>query len=177
MDTKILTDFYKLHILKDEGGFVADLDFIFLKSFEAFRHGTAIIGTACKAKRKLSSALLGAVPDAPFINALVNTYTDLNPINETRWLRATANDSWNLAKQHDVKVIPRPVFYPWCPSNKRFLAGGSIVTKRSAAMQVWNNTPVDVLKKTIIGDLVAEIMAGQQATAVTHIPGLTLLFD
>jgi hypothetical protein len=165
---------YKLYLF---GGFLCDLNFIFLKSFEEFRHNPVVIGLNCKAKKKLSSDMIGAIPESPFIKSLLDTYKGVNPATESNWTKASANDSWMLALQHTVTILPRPTLFPWCSSNKQFVNGKPVLFKKSHAFRIWNNTPVEVLRKTCLGPTIKEIESGHSSSNVSVKEGILFTFD
>jgi hypothetical protein len=171
-DQRIICDMYRLQTLEKEGGFFADLDFLFLGSFETLRHNEAIIGTQCKSKKKLACGLMGAVPGAAFIRAYIEAYKDWTPEEQTKWWKFANNIPWNLSLLHPVTVIPRPVFYPWCWSNKKFLQGIPIHTKKSIACHLWESLhpdlTVDDLKKTTVASYI-ETLYGETKTSVVSV--------
>jgi hypothetical protein len=176
-NSKIIRDHHGLNILYKHGGFLADLNFIFLKSFDEFRHAPVTIGLSCKAKKKLSGDLIGAEPGSAFIKDLIDTYKDVNPATEENWYKASANDSWMLALQHEVSILPRPTLFPWCSSNKNFVKGRPVLMKKSAAFRIWHDLDVNTLRKTCIASVIDEIESGHTSANVSVKPGMLFTFD
>jgi len=156
---------FRLRTLEREGGFFAELDFVFLKSFEALRHHKAVIGIQSLDKQKLCSALIGAVPGCAFIKACIG---------------ASEDELWNIAKTQDVHVVRRPVFYPLCWSNRTFFKGKQISLKNSVAIHLWEplhpDLTVEALGRTVLGPVIKEIIDGEKQAIVTCRPGGTLVF-
>ena len=157
---------YRLQTLWEEGGFFCDLDCVFLKSFEKFRDTTAIIGTQCKQKKKLSTRLLAAKPGSEFIRA----YLD-DPLT----------NAWDISHRHAVSILNRPVFYPVAQSNKTFWSGGKTCLKNAHALHLWAEqkpeVTVDALRQTSLQPYVESVMDDRpQGTAQIH-PGVILTFD
>lgn len=176
-DRNVMKQYHGLYKLYLFGGFLCDLNFIFLKSIEEFRHNPVVIGLSCKAKKKLSNDLIGAEPESPFIKDLIDTYKGVNPATEENWIKASANDSWMLALQHNVTVLPRPTLFPWCSSNKQFVQGKPVLFKKSHAFRIWNNVDVATLRKTCLGPTIAEIESGQTSSNVSVKSGMLFTFD
>jgi len=180
-DQRIICDLYRLHTLEKEGGFFADLDFVFLGSFETLRHNEAIIGTQCKSRKKLACGLMGSIPGAAFIRAYIEAYKDWTPEEQKKFWKFANDIPWTLSEKYSVAVIPRPAFYPWCWSNKKFLQGGPINTKKSVAMHLWESLhpelTVEQLKTTCVGNSIREILGEGAKTAVSITQGGTLTFN
>jgi len=179
-DPRLISDIFKLQVLEREGGFACDLDFLFLSSFEKFRHNDAVIGVQCKAKRKLTCSIIGSKPNAEFVYSYIDTLTHLSPAQIANYDKITNVIPWELSARYPVTVLPRPVFFPWCWSNKKFLTGGALNVKQSAAMCVWGTVypsiTLDDLKKTSISKIIEKIETNNQPTAVTSRPGGILQF-
>jgi len=160
-DQRISCDIHRLRTLQTEGGFFADLDFVFLGSFETLRHNEAIIGIQCKAKQKLACGLMGSVPGGAFITAYLDAYKDWTPEEQSKWWKFANTVPWTLSKLHPVTVIARPMFYPWCWSNKKFIKGGVINLKKSVAIHLWESlypeVNVEALKKTAVARWIKEL--------------------
>jgi hypothetical protein len=156
---------FRLRTLDRDGGFFAELDFVFLKSFETLRHHNAVIGIQSLDKQKLCGALIGAVPGSAFIKACIG---------------ASEEELWNIAKTQDVHIVRRPVFYPLCWSNRTFFKGKQISLKNSVAIHLWESLhpglTVDALGNTVLGSVIKEIADGEKQPIVTCRPGGTLVF-
>lgn len=180
-DQRIAVDMYRLQTLNTEGGFFADLDFLFLGSFDALRHNEAIIGTQCKAKKKLCCCLMGCVPGSAFIKAYIEAYNEWTPAEQLKWWKFANTVPWNLSLKHPVHIVARPVFFPWCWSNKKFLLGNPVSLKNSLAMHLWESLhptmTVDDLKKTVVGNAIKEVQGELQASTVSVKPGGLLTFN
>jgi hypothetical protein len=163
-DQRIAADYFRLCILESEGGFYADLDFVFLKSFETLRHNQAVIGTQCPQKFKLACGLMGAVPHSAFIKAYLESYKEWNPAAEKKfWIHANVIP-WNLSKLHPVTVLPRKIFYPLAWSNKTFWTGKPICMNNAMAIHLWESKHPDITKevltKTPLGSTIHEMLYG-----------------
>ena len=177
---RLIMDVFRLEILGEHGGFFCDLDFIFLSSFEKFRHNKAVIGIQCKAKKKLACSIIGAEPDSEFIMSYLDRLQSFPLDDLTKYERVANTIPWDLSKVHPVSVLPRPVFFPWCWSNKKFLTGGALNVKQSAAVCVWGTVypeiTMDDLKKTSIARIIEKVEMDVQPTAVTSMPGCIVQF-
>lgn len=180
-DQRIICDMYRLRTLEREGGFFADLDFVFLGSFESLRHNEALIGTQCRAKKKLACGLMGCVPGAAFIRAYIAAYDNWTPKEQIKFWNYANSVPWALSSIHPVTVVPRPAFYPWCWSNRKFLAGAPINIKTAIAIHLWESLhqdlTVDVLKTTVIGPAIAKVQGQPAPSPVAVMPGRTLTFE
>ena len=180
-DQRIACDMYRLQTLNTEGGFFCDLDFLFLGSFETLRHHEAVIGTQCKAKQKLCCCLMGSVTGSAFIRAYIDAYKEWTPAEQKKWWKFANTIPWNLAQQHPIHVVARPVFFPWCWSNKKFLQGMPVKVTHSIAMHLWESLhpelTVEDLKKTVIAAVIKELHGETQPTAVSSKPGGLLTFN
>lgn len=166
-DQYILCDLYRLRTLWEEGGFFCDLDFVFLKSFEKFRDATAVIGTQCKQKQRLSYAIVGSMPGSAFVRACLDEYHTSNP--------------WDLVQRHPVTVLGRPAFYPVAYSNTSFWRGGNVCLKNAHAIHLWakQNPALTVtdLRKTVLSHSVESILGDRPRGVAQLLPGILLSFD
>ena len=162
---------HRFRTLWEEGGWYADLDFVFIKSFDDLRDNKAVIGTLCKQKRRLASGLMGAVPGAAFIKA----YLDCDP-------SPTANTvPWSLAFTHEATVVPRTVFYPVAMSNKLFWDGGYVSLRNARAVCRWGalkpSLGVEDLKKTILMKQVEAVLRDEPLSVAQRVQGTTLVWE
>ena len=178
-DLHSMTDYYRLQVLLAEGGFFCDLDFVFLKEFNALRHYPAVIGVQCKQKMKLSCGLLGAIPDSTFIKAYIESYKDWTPEEKTVTFANVV--PWRLSQEYPVQVIPRSAFYPVAWSNKTFWQGQPVPLKNSYAIHLWEalhpDLSVDMLKRTCLSADIAKITGEPSKPAVVQVREGLLSFD
>lgn len=160
-DQRLQHDVHRLRVLNAEGGWYADLDFVFLKNFEAIRHNQAVIGVQCKQKAKLNCALLGAVPGSKFMAAYLDSYKEWTPEQEKHvWTYANIIP-WKLSQEHPVLVLDRAAFYPVAWSNKSFWGGKPVNLQTSYAVHLW-----ETLHPTLT---VEGLYASGMAIELTHI--------
>lgn len=178
-DQRIFCDVYRLKTLLAEGGFYCDLDFLFFKSFYDLRRYRAVIGTQCKAKCKLACGLMGAQPNAEFIEAYLEMYNQWTPEQEKQWWTYANSIPWNLAYIYPVTVLDRSVFYPWAWSDKKFLKGAKIRFEQSLAIHLWEHLhptmTVEDLKATCIGELIKHWRNSNNVAFLK--PGKIISFD
>lgn len=181
IDQRIICDVYRLQTLWAEGGFYCDLDFVFLKSFDKFRDNEAIIGTQCKQKCKLACGLMGARPGSAFIKAYLDRYQEWSPDLQKKFWVVANNWPWDLAQQHPVTVLPRPVFYPVAWSNKSFWTGGKVALRNAHALHLWETLKPDLtldgLRKTCLSSHIEQVYAEDIAGVARRIAGTTLVWD
>jgi hypothetical protein len=175
-DQCLIHNVHRLRTLWEEGGWYADLDFLFLKAFNHIRDAEAVIGTQCKQKSKLNCALLGARPGSAFIKAYLDKYDEWTPEQE----KHANNISWELSQRHSVLVLPRPAFYPVACSNKNFWVGGKTCIKNSYAVHLWGTlhptATVADLRRTVLQEKVEEALGERTNCVVHHLPPIMVSF-
>lgn len=181
-DQRLIHDTHRLQTLWAEGGWYADLDFVFLKDFHPLRDADAVIGTQCKQKSKLNCALIGSRPGSPFIRAYLDKYLECKPDDYKKaWWVYANNIPWELSQAHAVTVLPRPAFYPVAWSNKNFWAGGRTCLRNSYAVHLWEtlhpDVTVDSLRKTVLREHVEETLGERTASIVRLLPGRIISFE
>jgi len=176
---EVSIDLYRLRILEEEGGFVSNLDFLFLRNFEKLRHAEAVIGIQCKQKKKLCNNLIGAVPGAEFIKEFKHQYEECirtGPMN--RLLKYSSSLAWDLSMMYNVVILDRKVLYPVAWSNKNFWSGSVPNIKHSFAVHLWESyypdLTLETLKKSGLYSEVVRITndATDQVPSVTRRSGI-----
>lgn len=170
-DQRLIHDVHRLRTLWEEGGWYADLDFIFLKAFNMLRDADAVIGTQCKQKSKLNCALLGAKPGSAFIKAYLDKYEEWTPDQQKHVWTYANNIPWDLSQRHSVMVLPRPAFYPVAWSNKNFWAGGKTCIKNSYAVHLWETLHPTItvadLRRTVLQAKIEEAL-GERTNSIVR---------
>ena len=180
-DQRIICDMFRLQTLWERGGWYCDLDFVFLGSFEKYRHHPAVIGTQCKQKCKLACGLMGAVPGAAFIRAYIDSYCTWTPAEQKTFWTYANKVPWDLSTKHPVEVLARPIFYPVAWSNKAFWKGGKVSLKNSVAIHLWETLhpelSLDLLRQTVLAPLIEDVLTERQRGVAELLPGVTLTFQ
>lgn len=180
-DQRLIVDVFRLQTLWEQGGFFADIDFVFLKSFEPLRDNQAIIGTQCKQKQKLACGLMGCVPGSPYIRAYLDSYCAWDPKQEKHvWTFANCIP-WDLSFKFPVTVLSRPAFYPVAWSNKTFWTGAKTCLKNSYCLHLWETLKptltIQDLRRTDLNATVEAVMDGQPTGVVQFQSAAILHFD
>lgn len=136
-DPETSNDLFKLKTLYDEGGFFLSLNFIFIKSFEFLKNFKSCIAIQCKSKKKVSYLCIGSEPQSAFIKDILKSYDDWTPLEKHNYVKYANFQPWEIAVKHCVYMIPRPIMFPWCASNKIFFLGLNIGLKQSLAIYIW----------------------------------------
>jgi hypothetical protein len=143
-DQRLQHDIHRLRVLNTEGGWYADLDFVFLKNFEALRHNQAIIGIQCKQKAKLNCALLGCIPGSKFMAAYLESYKEWTPEHEIHTWAFANSVPWKLSRLYPVTVVDRAAFYPVAWTNKGFWNGRPVPLYATYAVHLWESMNPDL---------------------------------
>ena len=154
-DCRVLSDYLRLKILLEEGGFHSDLNFIFIRNFELLRHNTAVIGEQLPRTHKLNNSLLGAVPNCLFIKAYLSHYDchwtpkELKKIHNFRRVIPS-----NLSTRYTITVLPKKNLYPIACSTKSFFEEAQVCLKDSYAVCLWNR--LDITKEKLTKSVIAK---------------------
>lgn len=180
-DQRLIVDVYRLLTLWEEGGFFADLDFVFLKSFETLRDNQAIIGTQCKQKQKLACGLMGCLPGSTFIRAYLDSYQQWDPKQEKHvWTYANCVP-WDLSTKFPVTVLNRPAFYPVAWSNKTFWSGAKTCLKNAYCLHLWETLKptltIQDLRQTDLRPIVEQVLDDLPVVGAQFLPPVLLSFD
>ena len=177
-DQYAISEYNRLQILWEEGGFCCDLDFVFLKAFDTLRDTRDLIGTQCKQKQKLAFAIMASVPGSPFIQEFLEfyraTWTPGRKFTDTP-------DVWNMAQRHQVTFLNRPVFYPVAMTNRTFWTGGAVCLRNSYAVHLWFSlrpllTSGD-LRLTVLKHVVEAVIDDLPTGTARALPPVMLTFD
>jgi hypothetical protein len=155
-DQRLPHDVFRLRTLAENGGFYADLDFVFLKDFAPLRENKAVIGIQSLSKKKLNCALMGCEPRNSFIWRYLDAYKSWKPEAEKTFWDYANTVPWRLWKDapEDVSVLPIRAFYPVAWSNKTFWRGELEIGPQSYAVHLWESlhpdlTVPDLLKTSL----------------------------
>ena len=175
-------DVFRLQTLVPEGGFYADLDFVFFKPFDTLRHHEAIIGTQCKQKMKLACGLMGCIPGSKYMTEYLSRVKDWDPkVNQKKFWLFSNCVPWELAMKmpDSVKVLDRVLFYPVTWSNKSFWTGSPVKLTNSHCLHLWEHLhptlTVEDLRKTCLRDVIDRL--DEPAAGVVKVgPGILMTF-
>lgn len=138
-DQRILADVHRLQVLITEGGFYADLDFVFLQSFAPLLQHAAVIGTQNTQKKKLNCALLGSTPGHDFFINYLQAYENWTPTDEKKFWSFANTVPYQLSREVPITVLPVQAFYPVAWSNDSFFAGHPHNLKDAYACHLWES--------------------------------------
>jgi hypothetical protein len=157
-DQRLPHDVARLKTLVMEGGFYADLDFVFLKEFADLRNHKAVIGIQSLSKKKLNCALMGCGERADYMWKYLDTYKAWTPDKQKTFWEYANTVPWNLWKGHPdlVTVLPIRAFYPVAWSNKTFWNGGLTVGPGSYAVHLWESLHPDLTVADLMNTSVKE---------------------
>jgi hypothetical protein len=160
VDQRLPHDIHRLTTLTTEGGFYADLDFVFVKEFADLRNNLAVIGIQSLAKKKLNCALMGCVPGSEYMTKYLNSYKLWIPQKQRTFWDYANTVPWNLSIINPGLVTVRPIrdFYPVAWSNKTFWQGSLKIGPGSYAVHLWESLhpdmTIDDLMKTDLATVI-----------------------
>ena len=180
-DQRLVHDVHRLQTLWERGGYYADLDFIFLKHFEGLSDNDAVIGTQCKAKKKLNCSIMGCTPGSAFIRAYIDAYKNWTQNHEKEFWTYANTIPWSLSQTLPVTVLAKKAFMPVSWSNKSFWEGKATCLKVSYAVHLWESLHTTLcvtdLMKTVLRPFIEDIL-NDIPRGLVHIKnGITLNFD
>jgi hypothetical protein len=178
-DQRLAGDVFRLQTLYANGGWYADLDYVFLNDFSKLADNRAVIGVQCKQKKKLNCSILGAEVCSSFIKAYLDSYKEWAPKDEKEFWHYANIVPWGLSEKYPVTVVPKKALMPLSWSNKTFWKGGHLNLSDSYAVHLWGslhpNLTIEDLKKTVLKGPIEDLeTAPKSLVAVT--PGLLMTF-
>lgn len=136
-DQRILADLHRLQVLITEGGFYADLDFVFLAPMTDLLKHDAVIGVQNQQKKKLNCAMLGSAPAHDFFIHYLDAYDSWTPTDEKKFWSFANTVPWRLSEEIPITVLPTQAFYPVAWSNESFFNGIPHNLSNAYACHLW----------------------------------------
>lgn len=118
----------RLKALKKYGGVYFDLDFVPVKPIDELRQYTAFV--ARQPDGIICNAAIGATPNHPWINAMLDNYGD--------YQKKDASWGCYIIESHltdDVKILPTDMFYPYGHNDKP-----NPPTENTLAYHLWEGS-------------------------------------
>lgn len=180
-DQRLIHDVHRLQTLWERGGYYADLDFVFLKHFEGLSASDAVIGTQCKAKKKLNCSIMGCAPGSSFIKSYIDAYKLWTHKHEKEFWTYANTIPWALSQTMPVTVLAKRAFMPVSWSNKSFWEGKTTCLKFSYAVHLWESLHPDLrvadLLKTDLRPFIEDIINDIPRGLVHLQQGIIVNFD
>lgn len=131
-----LADYYRLWVLKEHGGIYLDDDMLCFKSFDPLLENNVFFGVdhVDKQRTVINNAIIGSVPDHPFIIRLIEILEDEMPKDRgqifghyivkelskhgfKRGYSSLAQKNAKIQRINDVTIYPGEFFYPYYGKN------------------------------------------------------------
>ncbi len=109
-----VSDYVRLHVLSERGGFYLDTDMLLLQSLSPLVENTCVLGE--EENRVISAGMIGAEPHHPYIVACKKFYDDhqQETITIPRVMSLIYKD---IEGKDKIKVLPPKTFYPFSQQN------------------------------------------------------------
>lgn len=105
-----VADYARLRILENEGGFYLDTDMLLVKPLTPLLGKSLVVGE--ESPGMINAAILGAVPQHPFIQECIHFY-DTHAEETITIPRVISNLYSTYNGDKDITVYPQKVFYPF----------------------------------------------------------------
>ena len=109
-----VSDYARLHILYEEGGFYLDTDMLLLQSLNTLLENECVLGE--ETKGTISAGVIGCTPKHPFIFSC-RRYYDENPAQTITIPRVISGVFEKYENKSSLKVYPPKTFYPFSAEN------------------------------------------------------------
>lgn len=141
------SDFLRLQILADEGGFYADMDSLFLRPpSPSWRAAPCIMGEECSPLAdqgigSLCNAWIGAQPGSRFIRRWLH---EMPSHYDGSWSHHSTILPWRLSRRDPagIKVMPETAFYPF-PANREGLRSlfekNHPIPRKANSIHLWHH--------------------------------------
>lgn len=129
-----VSDYARLAILEQHGGFYLDTDMFLVQSLSPLLENTCVLGE--EAPGVISAGMIGAVANHPFITSCKTQYNNINQ-ELTTIPRVLSKIYTFSADKENITVLPSHVFYPFDSYHiKEF--HGQTLNKETLGVHMWN---------------------------------------
>lgn len=158
-----VSDYARLFILKQYGGFYLDTDMLLLRSLDGCTPYTCVVGE--ESPSVLNAAFFGSTPDHPFVTSCLNYYdSDPRQVETIPHVMTRIYNTLPLDIHKSIKVFPPITFYPFSIDSIKTYKGQKL-SPEVIGIHLWNYSwghPLNRFFKKIgihaLGKKVAEIL-------------------
>lgn len=146
-----LSDYVRINILVEHGGIYLDTDMLLLKSpHHLLKDSNLFIGE--EKEKILSGGIIGAVPNHPYLIAILNFYQRLDyNLNSNVMIPSVLTHYYNLSHyKDDIKIYKSEYFYP-IPYADRKDNYKNYLSEKTIAVHLWEESwksPLDKFHHT-----------------------------